>query len=113
MYQYSKCHRYAAVLQSILMQILTRELRGFTVEIVHVFSHLLDKKPNGEYVMNSDKRKQRLLQMQEQYGSLAMKFLQGNQCTDKQLENPPHCKNLGLPSTRELPQYLNLSSATT
>lgn len=42
MYRYRKSHRYASVLQSIAVQILLREMQGFTTAFSHVYSHLLD-----------------------------------------------------------------------
>jgi len=50
-YQYCKTHKHASVLQSILLQILIRELKGYKVTFFHVYSHLLDEEIGLETTM--------------------------------------------------------------
>jgi hypothetical protein len=89
MYQYSKSHRYSSVLQSILLQTIIREMQGFEVQFLHVYSHLLDTDENGTFTMQEPLRSHRLKIMQETYKQSTRHFLEGNQQADQQLATPP------------------------
>src|SRR6185437_3234371 len=79
-YQYRKSHRYASVLQSILVQVLLREQLGFQTEFLHVYSHLLNHMylPNKKNQMNSKEREKKMDKMRTKYQDKTMFFLEGN-----------------------------------
>src|ERR1700737_2836842 len=70
MYKYSKAHKYADVLQSILNQILIREAKGYKVEFKYVYSHLLDhiKDPSKKPYHSPEEIKIKMGKMKDKYG---------------------------------------------
>jgi hypothetical protein len=85
LYQYSKTHKYSTVLESILLQILMRQLLGYTVEISHVYSHLLDEEYGLEGHMSIEEHTRKMNKMEEKYGNNTRAFLKGNMHADQQL----------------------------
>jgi hypothetical protein len=110
MYQYSKSHRYATTLQSILVQILVRQTQGYHVRFLHVNSHLLDheKLTYKKHHMPIAEREQKMQQMKQQYGDMAQFLLEGNFMADIQCEasltNDTHYKIQ--PYCSSLPQFI-------
>ena len=88
MFKYSKTHKYAEVLQSILLQILIREHQGYSVHILHVNSHLLDTYMGKPPKLTEQVIKKRFEKMKQKYGEQTMFLLQGNFFADQQLERP-------------------------
>jgi hypothetical protein len=88
MYKYRKAHKYASVLQSILVQVLIRQQQNFTTTFYHVYSHLLDHEfmPFKKHLMNSKEREAKLKIMTETYQSKTMYLLQGNFYADRLCE---------------------------
>jgi exonuclease III len=97
MYKYRKSHRYASVLQSIIVQILLRQVQGFTTTFVHVYSHLLDHiyMPHQKHQMNKQLREKRTQKMKDKYKQQATYFMEGNFRADRLCEElpstAPHC----------------------
>jgi ribonuclease HI len=87
-YKYSKKHKYAHILQSILLQILMRESKQYTVEICHVNSHLLDEQMGEPTNLSLDEQAYKMKHMHELYSHNTIKYLTGNYWADKQLSQP-------------------------
>jgi hypothetical protein len=91
MYRYRKSHRYASVLQSILVQVLLRETQGFTTSFLHVYSHLLDHiyLPHKKHQMKIQEREQKMAAMQKAHKEKTMFYLEGNFRADRLCEELP------------------------
>jgi hypothetical protein len=87
-YKYRKEHKYATILQSILVQILLREQKGYTVTLHHVNSHLLDHEllPNSKHEMKKVEREKKLTRLQSKHGDLTRFLLEGNFGADRLCE---------------------------
>jgi hypothetical protein len=84
-YKYRKEHKYATILQSILVQILLREHKVYTVTLHHVNSHLLDHErlPNSKHQMKKEERENKLTRLQSKHGDLTRFLLEGNFGADR------------------------------
>jgi hypothetical protein len=91
MYKYRKSHKYAAILQSILVQILIREEQGYTVTFHHVFSHLLDHiyLPHKKHHMDQEEQQDKMNKMKQMYLENTMFYLEGNFQADRLCETLP------------------------
>lgn len=90
MYKYRKSHRYATVLQSILTEVLIRQMQGFIVKFIHVYSHLLDHQyiSYNTHHMPQEERQRKLAKLQAQYNHDTMFLLEGNFMADRMCEEP-------------------------
>jgi hypothetical protein len=91
MYKYRKSHKYTAILQSILVQILIREEQGYTVTFHHVFSHLLDHTylPHKKHHMDQEEQQDKMNKMKQMYLENTMFYLEGNFQADRLCETLP------------------------
>jgi hypothetical protein len=80
------------VLQSILLQILIRESRGYTVQLHHVHSHLIDHvmDPSKKSYMSKQLIEQRMNKMKRLYGDKTQLYLTGNYHADIQCNQLTH-----------------------
>ena len=85
-YKYCKAHSNAATIQTIMFQILQRLIHNHTVQILHVYSHLIDHLMNENVRQAFDDATLRWknAKMQELYGEQALLFLKGNYWVDQQ-----------------------------